>query len=544
MNDAIQTFRTERIPFLLPGNTEYRHAIATSNLLFRFSQPECVVQPETPAHVKTIVDQAKTKGLKITIKCNGHSYAGHSTAFTGISLDLRKMKKAELVLDANSKPKTIIMDAGCQWGDVYEKLIIGRHNGYIINGGRCPTVGVSGFILGAGLGPFTRSFGMGADTLAEATIVTANHGIVTVRKTDPPGSWQRRLFWALQGAGGGNFGVVVQLKLDIKKLRNFQGDVVAGRYQWFPPSGFTPDVVATMIKFYETNWPQELTIDTTWICDLRQASNKGGVRFNISYDGNKTVYDDLIDRLIEHKGLKEQLKRRALGEKSSRFLYETLVAQWLEEAERAYPSNKTYELYSSFIFSKTSDFKKITDVICEHMKFFREKFNGEQVNFLVTWIHAGGKASAFKSNETAYFWRDALFHAYVTVEWVDKWMELDMRNFLASVKKQLRALSLSNKAAFMNFPDRDFPTRVHEERYFGANKDELREIKKYWDPNGVFDWVHGVKRPGEPEKNDTAEEYAERADKYADQWTHYRTHDIDAELDDLAHVLGIESESD
>ncbi|KAF2255944.1 FAD-binding domain-containing protein [Trematosphaeria pertusa] len=519
MQEAIQAFNRQNISVLVPGEAEYRHAIATANLLFRFSRPECVVQPETPAQVQTIIREAIAGKLKITIKCNGHSYAGHSTAFSGISLDLRRMKNAVLELDSNSVPKTVTMGAGCQWGDVYEKLIIGRHDGYIINGGRCPTVGVSGFILGAGLGPFTRSFGMGADTLAEATIVTANDGIVTVRKTDPPGSWERRLFWALQGAGGGNFGVVVQMKLSVQKLRNLRGMVVAGRYQWFPPSGFTDDVVATMNAFYRTPWPQELTIDTTWICDLRQASNQGGVRFNVSFDGNKVEYDRLITTHIAHPGLQTQLKRRVLAEESSRFLYETLVAQWLEEAERAYPSNKTYELYSSFIFTKASDFEKITAVICERMKFFREKFNGEQVNFLVTWIHAGGKASEFQSTETAYFWRDALFHAYVTVEWVDKWMELDMRLFLASVKKQLRSLSLNEKAAFMNFPDRDFPTKLHEERYFGGNKDELRKVKQRWDPNNVFKWVHGVRRPGDPEEDDTAEEYAERTDKFAsEQW--------------------------
>lgn len=517
MEQAIQAFRSQQISVLVPGEAEYRQAIATSNLLFRFSRPECVVQPKNPAQVQTIIKEAAARSLKVTIKCNGHSYAGHSTAFSGISLDLRGMKNAEL--DMNSNPKMVTMDAGCQWGDVYEKLIIGHHDGYIINGGRCPTVGVSGFILGSGLGPFTRSFGMGADTLAEATLVTADGSLITVRKSDPLTSKEGRLFWALCGAGGGNFGVVVQMKLYVQKLSNLQGMVVAGRYQWFPKSGLTDDVVTTMNTFYRTPWPRELTIDTTWICDLRQTSNQGGVRFNVSFDGNKVEYDRLITTHITHSELQTQLKRRVLPEKSSRFLYETLVAQWLEEAERAYPSNKTYELYSSFIFTESSDFEKITAAIYERMKFFRQKFNGEQVNFLVTWIHSGGKASGPKPTDTAFFWREAVFHAYVTVEWVDKWMELDMRLFLASVKKALRPLSLNEKAAFMNFPDRDFPTKLHEERYFGGNKEELRKIKQTWDPNGFFKWVHGVRRPGDPEEDDTAEEYAEQTDKFArEQW--------------------------
>ncbi|RYP11086.1 hypothetical protein DL764_000244 [Monosporascus ibericus] len=547
MEQTIQDFRCQQIPVLEPGQAEYRQAIATSNLLFRFSRPDCVVQPENAAQVQTIIKEAKARSIKVTIKCNGHSYAGHSTAFSGISLDLRGMKNVEL----DMKSMTVTMDAGCQWGDVYEKLIIGHHDGFIINGGRCPTVGVSGFILGAGLGPFTRSFGMGADTLAEATLVTANGSLITVKDSDPPTTDKGRLFWALRGAGGGNFGVVVQMKLHVQKLSNRHGMVVAGRYQWFPKSGFTDDVMATMNGFYATPWPNKLTIDTTWMCDLRQTSNEGGVRFNVSFDGSKGEYDRLITKHITHPDLQTQLKRRVLPEKSTRFLYETLVAQWLEEAERAYPSNKTYELYSSFIFdnSSPSTLAVITATIRELMATFREDFKGEQVNFLVTWIHSGGKASERQPTDTAYFWREAVFHAYVTVEWVDKWMERDMRRFLASVKKKLRPLSLNGEAAFVNFPDRDFPAKFHERAYFGGNKEELRRVKQMWDPDGFFRWIQAVRRPGDPEEDNEGGEDEDRTDKlaseqWANQWTYYEVEDLEDDFNDLADLGYGEDEED
>lgn len=540
MEQTLQAYRSQKIPVLVPGQTEYRRAIATANLLFRFSRPDCVVLPKDAAQVQTIIREAKARSIKVTIKCNGHSYAGHSTAISGISLDLRGMRKAEL----DMKNMTVTMDAGCQWGHVYEKLIIGHHDGYIINGGRCPTVGVSGFILGAGLGPFTRTFGMGADTLAEATLVTADGSLITVKESDPPTSDKGRLFWALRGAGGGNFGVVVQMKLHVQKLRNRNGTVVAGRYQWFPKSGFTDGVMAVMNAFYATPWPDELTIDTTWICDLRQTSNEGGVRFNVAFDGTKSEYDRLITKHISHPELQIQLKRRVLPEKSTRFLYETLVAQWIEDTERAYPSNKSYELYSSFIFTKSSPFATITAIIRELMSTFREDFKGEQVNFLVTWIHSGGKASKPKPIDTAFFWREALFQTYVTVEWIDKWMERDMRRFLATVKKKLRPLSLNGEAAFMNFPDRDFPTKFHERAYFGGNKEELRSVKQKWDPDGFFKWNQGVRRPGDPEEDDDeAGEDEDRTDKlaseqWANQWTYYNVEDLEEELDDLQETLG------
>ncbi|KAK4231591.1 hypothetical protein QBC38DRAFT_506664 [Podospora fimiseda] len=484
------------------GSPEHRRAIASSNLLHRFSRPDCVVRPKTATQVQTITNEARQRNLKVTIKCNGHSYAGHSTAVVGISLDLHDMK--DVLLDMNSK--TVTMDAGCQWDMVYETLVIGKHDGYIINGGRCPTVGVSGFILGGGLGPFTRSFGMGCDTLVEVKIVTADGKLVTVGKDSKPGSPEAKLFWALQGAGGANFGVVVQMKLSVQKLSSLNGMVVAGRYRWLPEGGFTNDTLKIMNGFYLIDWPRQMTIDTTWICDLRESNNKGAIRFTISFDGSQDTYNRTIDKQLFK--LKEQLKRRALAEKSTRYLHESLASQWVEKMERAYPKNKSYELYSSFCFA--NDDKRIieqaTAAIAERMATFRQ----------------------------------------------DGWMERDMRMFLASVKKRLRPLSLNGTAAFINFPDRDFPTKSHERAYFGENRDELREIKQMWDPEKFFAWSQGVRRPGDPEEDrgvDDEDDDEAKADKLAREewgkrgWEFSEPRDMNAEADRLAD-LGFDEFSD
>ena len=172
----------DRIPVFELGEEEYERSVATPNLLYRFSRPEFVLQPETPAHVQAIIQQARAHKLKLTIKCGGHSYAGHSTVLEpeGVSLDLRRMNQTKLDMAS----KTITFGGGCQWGHVYKTLVNGRHNGFMINGGRCPFVGVGGFLLGGGLGPFSRSIGMGCDTIKEITIVTAESELLTVKDTD------------------------------------------------------------------------------------------------------------------------------------------------------------------------------------------------------------------------------------------------------------------------------------------------------------------------------------------------------------------------
>ncbi|KAL8386922.1 hypothetical protein RB595_010293 [Gaeumannomyces hyphopodioides] len=538
MENAIKFFRDEGIAVSEPGSPEYEKAIATSNFMFRFSRPDCVVHPKTTSEVQTIIIRARDSKLKVTVKGNGHSYAGHSTASSGISLDLRSMRNVELDMES----KTVTADAGCQWGHVYGTLVNGKHDGYIINGDRCPTVGVSGFILGAGLGPFTRSFGMGCDALTEATVVTAEGSVVTVSEADDPTTNKGRLFWALCGAGGGNFGVLVQVKLKVQELRNRHGLVVAGRYNWYPANGFTDDVVSTMVNFYMAEWPDKITIDTTWVCDLQK--NQIGVRFNVSFDGSKPEHDRLIDRHIKRPELACALKRRVLAETSTRYLFETLAAQWLEETERAYPTNKTYALFSSFAFANGNEgvLQEAAAALQQLAGEFQADFRNEKANFLATWIHSGGEATRKKATDTAFFWRQAVFHMYLTVEWVEKRIEYDMRLFLAKAKRLLRPLSLNGEAAFVNFPDRDLPTKSHERAYFGNNKDELRRVKEIWDRTKFFNWSQGVRLPGDPDEDadegDKADEDGKADGIAGRRWDSYKanTCDIVGDLEELADL--------
>lgn len=93
--------------------------------------------------------------------------------------------------------------AGAQLIDVYRGLA--RH-GRTVPGGSCPTVGISGLTLGGGHGVTSRAYGLTCDNLISATLVTADGATLTTDADRHPD-----LFWALRGAGNGNFGVVTEL---------------------------------------------------------------------------------------------------------------------------------------------------------------------------------------------------------------------------------------------------------------------------------------------------------------------------------------------
>lgn len=131
------------------------------------------------------------KKFKVIVKCNGYFYVGYLIVVEGIFFDLWDMKNVLLDMDF----KIVIMDVGCWWGMVYEMLVIGKYDGFIINGGRCLIVGVSGFIFGGGFGLFIWSFGMGCDMFVEVKVVIVDGRLIMVREMFKKGFLEERLFW-------------------------------------------------------------------------------------------------------------------------------------------------------------------------------------------------------------------------------------------------------------------------------------------------------------------------------------------------------------
>jgi FAD/FMN-containing dehydrogenase len=92
--------------------------------------------------------------------------------------------------------------------DLYHAVTMAA--GRYVQGGSCATVGVAGLVQSGGYNWFSKAFGTAAANLLEAEIVTADGKVRIVNACNDP-----ELFWALQGGGGGTFGVVTRVTLRI-----------------------------------------------------------------------------------------------------------------------------------------------------------------------------------------------------------------------------------------------------------------------------------------------------------------------------------------
>jgi FAD binding domain/Berberine and berberine like len=168
--------------------------------------PTWVARPIDPADVRTAVNWGVANRVSLRARSGGHSYAGYSTLSGGLVLDLRNMRH----ISVNVQNRTATIGGGAQLIDVYAAL---ASHGMTIPAGSCPSVGISGHALGGGMGLAGRRFGLTADNLLSAQIVTADGQLQTVNSHTNPD-----LYWALRGGGGGNFGVVTSFTFRIHPI--------------------------------------------------------------------------------------------------------------------------------------------------------------------------------------------------------------------------------------------------------------------------------------------------------------------------------------
>jgi FAD/FMN-containing dehydrogenase len=131
--------------------------------------------------------------------------------------------------------------AGAIWMQAYDAVT--TRGARYVQGGGCATVGVAGLVQSGGFGSFSKRYGLAAAALLEAEVVTANGEVRIANACTHP-----ELFWGLKGGGGGSLGVVTRLTLRTRELPEFFGGVF-GTLRARSDAAFRR-LVARVIAFY------------------------------------------------------------------------------------------------------------------------------------------------------------------------------------------------------------------------------------------------------------------------------------------------------
>src|SRR3954447_949686 len=189
---------------ICPGDEGYDEARALWNAAHD-KHPALIVQCAGPADVAAALRFARSEKLEVAVRGGGHSIPGFSGVDGGIVIDLSPMRG--ILVDPVGR--RAVVQGGSTWRDVDVET---QAHGLATTGGLVSTTGVGGFTLGGGIGWLMRKYGLAADNLVGADVVTADGELVHASESENP-----MLLWALRG-GGGNFGVVTSFEFDLHKV--------------------------------------------------------------------------------------------------------------------------------------------------------------------------------------------------------------------------------------------------------------------------------------------------------------------------------------
>jgi hypothetical protein len=176
-------------------------------------RPAAVAVPESAQEVVAVVEVAREHGLRVAPQGSGHSAAPRGSLERSVLVDMSRMNAVEIDPD---RPRARLQ-AGAQWqhvtGPAAERGLAGLS-------GSAPDVCVTGYALGGGASWMIRRYGLAANSIRAAEVVTAEGRWVRADADSEPD-----LFWALRG-GGGSFGVVTALELELFPVRELYAGVL------------------------------------------------------------------------------------------------------------------------------------------------------------------------------------------------------------------------------------------------------------------------------------------------------------------------------
>jgi FAD/FMN-containing dehydrogenase len=392
---------------------------------------------------------ARERDLPVAVRGGGHSVAGNGTCDGGLVVDLSSMKGVRVDPEA----RTARVQPGLLWRELDA---VTQEFGLALTGGLISSTGVAGFTLGGGLGWLHRKYGIAADSLISAELVTAQGDHVRVSAEEEP-----ELLWGLRG-GGGNFGVVTEFAFALHPVgRTVTAGMVVRRGEELSEAvaAFRDAMAAA---------PDELTL---------------GIVARLAPPA-PFIPEDLRGRPVVviagmHCGSPERAERdlaeiRSFGHPIVDLFEVREYTQFQSMLDaQALPGFRNY-WKAEFLSGLPSG---AIDVLAEGLADVSSPVS----DFKLQWL--GGAIAKVAEDETAYGHREAQFVLNVNARWESP--DDDEREVAWTRRLWERSAPYSHGGAYVNFMGEEGQERVRA-AYGDAKYARLQALKDRYDPDNIF----------------------------------------------------------
>jgi len=332
-----------------------------------------------------------------------------------------------------------------------------------------PTVGIAGWTLGGGHGPYNPKHGLGADQLEEVEIVTADGNIVTANKqinTD--------LLQALRGGGGSTWGVLTSMTVRTHELP-VGGFVRAGIY--LTGDYCTGESQLLSIVDAYVSWAAELDLNWGGLVEILQnntnptvsrACNNWILLLVYDFQGSKSDpnFEENWPKLTA--AFPSNAVIAAMEYPTPWSVFETLAPEVIVPLEYLEPRDGYIGSIPSVMIG--------TDEVANATRLFKSFLTGCSTRNCSTLEimqdvtgNIGSPQDPFTSVNPGM--RSGLFHVIFSRGNVDQFYALGRYSYFGECAYDM--------------PD-------WESRLWGPHFERLSETKRKWDPNGLFHCRHCV----------------------------------------------------
>lgn len=422
----------------LPGSEGYDIARKVLNpSIDKF--PALVVQPSGAADVAAAVTYANERGLKLAVKCGGHSASGKSTCDGGLQIDLSRIRGARV----DRAAKRAYVGGGSLLGDLDHEAMA---QGLVTTAGTVSHTGVGGLSLGGGFGRLARKYGLALDNIKSIEIVTADGQI---RHAD---AWENPdLYWGARG-GGGNFGVVTNFEFSLHEMDRtvIAGDVV------FPLA--RAKEIMRFYADYSRNAPDELSMD--FVMASRPGGEPGVLLIHTVWSGDHRAAEAALAPLNK---LSNPIAN-SIGPKD----YVALQQAW----DNSDPRHGGDYIKSGFVDG--IDDRQIDAIVDGY-----EPHPERATNFFFQ--QSGGAINRVAMSDTAFPNRNAVNAPSVIVSWGK---DADPAPHIDYIRRYWSTIEPFTDGFYTN--SGDYETQAAINRNYSDNYARLVAIKDRFDPGNLF----------------------------------------------------------